>query len=141
MPRPKKPLPTTRSLQNVISGQGDPPTDALRSIQADVQLILDINKRKKTLETIRPHSASVTPTLNLVLARARDTVRTLTIQLQNDAGDDTQIRTYATIIPHSLAFSRLPYTPGCSPPSFRQPVAWKRQSASQKGTHGTKHIH
>ena len=76
----------------------------MRSTWADVQLLLEISKRKKALETTRPRTASVTPTLNLVLARARDTARTLVAQVQNNSGENTQLRMYAVSISHSLAF-------------------------------------
>lgn len=103
----KKNLSTTRSLQSAISRQNDPCSDEMRSVQADVQLMLEIHKRKKALETFRPRTASVTPTLNLALARARDTVRTLAAQLQNDTGENTQIRMYAIFISDSLISSTL----------------------------------
>jgi hypothetical protein len=91
----KKPSSTTRLLQSRVSRGDDPCSDEMRSTRADVQLLLQINKRKKALETTKPRTASVTPTLNLVLARARDTGRTLTTQLQNNTGENIQIRMYA----------------------------------------------
>ena len=91
MSRAKKPLSTTRPLQSGVSSRDDPGLDGLRSIQADVQLLLQINNRKKALETTRPRTASVTPTLNLVLARARDTARTLTTQLHNNTRENTRL--------------------------------------------------
>ena len=94
MSRVKKPS-TTRPLQSGVSRRDDPVSDELRSIRADMQLLQQIINRKKDLETTRPRTASVTPTLNLVLARARDTARTLTTQLQNNTRENTQIRVYA----------------------------------------------
>ena len=77
-----------------------------------MQLLLQINKRKKALEATRPRTASVTPTLNLVLTRARDTVRTLTTQFQNSTGENNDIRMYALHIFYSLAFDVSPtYVP------------------------------
>lgn len=105
MSRAKKSLPTTRPRQSVVARREDPCSEEMRSTRADVQLLLEISKRKKVLETTRPRTASVTPTLNLVLARARDTARTLTAQLQNNPGENTQLRMYVVSIFHSLAFS------------------------------------
>ena len=106
MSHAKKPPSTTWPLRNLISRErpDDPCSDEIRSIRADVQLLLEIIKRKKALETTRPRTASVTPTLNLVLARARDTVNILTTQLQTNTGENTQIRMCAVSISHSLAF-------------------------------------
>jgi len=95
MSRARKPLPTTRPPQSEVSRRNDPCFDEIRSIRADVQLLLEINKRKKALETTRPRTASVTPTLNLILTRARDTVQTLTARLQNNTGENSEIRMYA----------------------------------------------
>ena len=80
----------------------------MRSVRADVQLLLQVSKRKKALEAARPRTASVTPTLNLVLTRARDTVRTLTTQLQNVTGENSEIRMYALRTFYSLAFDVSP---------------------------------
>jgi len=104
MSRAKKSLPIARPFHSVVSRRDDPCSDEIRSIRADVQLALELDKRTKLLETTRPRTASVTPTLNLVLARARDTVQTLTAQLQNNTGENIQIRMYAVSISHSLAF-------------------------------------
>jgi hypothetical protein len=145
MSRAKKSLPPTRALQSVVSRQNDPRSggvrDEVRSIQADVQLLLEISKRKRALETIRPRTASVTPTLNLVLARARDTARILTIQLQNDTGENTRIRTYAISISQLLAFDVSSTLPGCLPPSFRLQATWKRPPGSQKDRQNTNPYH
>ena len=104
MSRTKKILPIAQPLRSVVCRREAPCSDEIRSIRADVQLVLEIDKRTKFLETTRPRTASVTPTLNLVLARARDTVQTLTAQLQNNTGENIQIRMYAVSISHSLAF-------------------------------------
>ena len=113
----------------------------MRSVRADVQLLLQISKRKKALEATRPRTASVTPTLNLVLTRARDTVRTLTTRLQNNTGENSEIRMYAlrTFI-LSLLMSHPPAA-GCLPISFRQQAAWKRPPGSQKETRSTNPCH
>ena len=108
MSRAKKSLPIARPFHSVVSRRDDPCSDEIRSIRADVQLVLEIDKRTKFLETTRPRTASVTPTLNLVLARARDTVQTLTAQLQNRTGENIQIRMYVVSISHSLAFDVSP---------------------------------
>lgn len=102
MSRARKPRPTIRSRQGVVARRDDPCSEEIRSVRADVQLLLEISKRKKVLETTKPRTASVTPTLNLVLARARDIVRTLTAQLQNNTGENIQIRMYVVSISHSL---------------------------------------
>ena len=112
MPNARKPLLKTRPPRGEPSRRDDLCSEEIRSIRADVQLFLHINKRKKALEATRPRTASVTPTLNLVLTRARDTVRTLTTQLQNNTGENSEIRLYAfpTLI-FSLLMSYLPTYP------------------------------
>ena len=94
MSHTKKPLSTTRPPQREVSRRDDQCSEDIRSIRADMQLLLQINKRKKTLETTRPRTASVTPTLNLALTRARDTVRTLRTRLQDSTGENSEIRMY-----------------------------------------------
>ena len=112
MPHARKPSSKTRYPRSEVSRRDDLCSEEIRSIRADVQLFLHIHKRKKALEATRPRTASVTPTLNLVLTRARDTVRTLTTQLQNDTGENSEIRMYAlpTFI-LSLLMSHLPICP------------------------------
>ena len=108
MSRARKSLPINRPRQSVVAQWDDPTSEVIRSVRADVQLLLEISKRKKSLETTRPRTASVTPTLNLVLARARDTARALTAQLQNNTGENTQIRMYVvSILIRSLLMSHL----------------------------------
>jgi hypothetical protein len=142
MSRAKKPLSTTRPPQSEVSRRNEPCSDEIRSIRADMQLLLQINKRWKALETTRPRTASVTPTLNLVLIRARDTVRTLTTRLQNSTGENSEIRMYALRIFYSLASDvSLPIYAGFLPLSFRQQAAWKGQLVSQKETRNTNHCH
>jgi len=108
MSREKKSLPIALPLHSVVSRRDDPCSDEILSIRVDMQLALEIDKRTKFLETTRPHTASVITTLNLVLARARDTVRTLTAQLQNSTGGNIQVRMYTVSISHSLALDVSP---------------------------------
>ena len=95
MPHARKPLSKMRHPRSETARRDDLCSEEIRSIRADVQLFLHVNKRKKALEATRPRTASVTPTLNLVLTRARDTVRTLTTQLQSNTGENSEIRMYA----------------------------------------------
>ena len=142
MPHARKPLSTTRPPRSELSRRDDLCPEEIRSIRADVQLFLQIDKRKKSLEATRPRTASVTPTLNLVLTRARDTIRTLTTRLENNTGENGQIRMYAlpTFI-LSLLMSHLPTPAGFLPPSFRQQTAWKKQPGSQKETRNINPYH
>ena len=108
MSHARKPVSTTRLPRSEVSRRDDLCSDEVRSVRADVQLLLQISKRKKALETTKPRTASVTPTLNLVLTRARDTVRTLTTQLQNNTGENSEIRMYVLRTFDSLAFDVSP---------------------------------